>query len=408
MQLNQKNRFPLQGITVIDFSTVIAAPTTGRFLADLGARVIKVENGYGDSTRYQDFGVQDSQQQIVFANANSNKQCISINTKKPAGKKAFLRLLEGADVLITNVRYRSLKKMGLSYENLKEQFPKLIYAHFSGYGYEGADAELPGYDMTAFWSRGGAMIDGLPSGTDAMFTPAYGFGDLFSSGSFTIGVLTALYAREKTGDGTFVATSLLHNGMWANSRNVIPAQESLGFQIPVPPERNDSMFYRGYRCKDGKWLMLALDPYEKFWSMCCDLFDLKEFRDDPRYSNPVDMVENGLCIPLAEKVAEMMTTRTRDEWIELLKQYDAVYAPMQCAADVSKDPQMWANHCFQNVTFPSGNTFIMPTIPLQFSEYSVKDVTAGHAVGEDTDCVLKGAGFTEDEILSMHQDGSVG
>lgn len=406
MQLNCNNVYPLQGITVIDLSTVVAAPTTGRFLADLGARVIKVENKFGDDTRYQDYEL-NSEQQFAFTNANSNKECISINLKTEDGNAVFRNLLKHADVFLTNIRYKSLTKMGLDYDRIKESYPTLIYGHFSGYGYEGKDAELPGFDMTAFWSRGGAMIDGIPHGTDAMFVPPYGFGDLFSSGSFTIGILTALFAREKTGGGTFVSTSLIHNGLWANSRNVIPAQEILGTPIPVPPEKDDSIFYRGYRCKDGKWLMLALNPYEKFWDMCCDLFELDEFRDDKRYASAYDMTDNNLCVPLAEKVKAVMATRTRDEWIKELNKYDAVYAPMQGAAEVSKDEQLWENKCFDHVNYPSGISVAMPTIPIQFSAYSVKKVSAGHLLGQDTDKILSEAGYSEHQIIQMHLNGSI-
>lgn len=406
MTLNHNTNYPLSGIRVIDFSTVVAAPTTGRFLADLGADVIKVETEFGDSTRYQDYELNEKEQ-FAFTNANSNKKCISIDTKSVSGKEVFLKLVEHTDILLTNVRYRSLIKMGLDYGSLKKEYPRLIYAHFSGYGYEGEDADLPGFDMTAFWSRGGAMIDGIPHGTDAMFVPPYGFGDLFSSGSFTIGVLAALFGRERTDQGTFVSSSLIHNGLWANSRNVIPAQEKLGTPIPVPPEKDDSMFYKGYRCSDGKWLMLALNPHEKFWDLCCDLFELDEFRDDKRYANALDMVNNNLCVPLEKKVRAVMQSKPRDVWMKLLKERDMVFAPMQGAAEASKDKQMWENQCFENVVFQSGTMAAMPTIPLRFSNYSVKKVSPGHFLGEDTENILLSIGYSENEIEDMKKRGNV-
>ena len=129
-----KMEYPLSGITVIDFSSVVAAPSACRTLAELGARVIKVESRTGDATRYQDALPVLQPESYCFTNCNANKEYISVNIKTEGGREVFLKLLEEADVLVTNIRYKSLVKAKLDYESLKERFPELIYAHFSGYG----------------------------------------------------------------------------------------------------------------------------------------------------------------------------------------------------------------------------------------------------------------------------------
>ena len=396
----------LEGITAIDFSTVVAAPSAARLLADMGARVIKIESRTGDTTRYQDALPRLRPESYSFTNCNSNKECISVNIKTEGGKEAFLRILEEADVLITNVRYKSLVRAGLDYETLKERFPRLIYAHFNGYGYKGPDADLPGYDMSGFWSRSGAMLDGHLDDSRRLYEPAYGMGDLFCAGYFTTGILAALIGREKTGRGTMISTSLLHSGVWANGRNIIPASDAIGDPVPLPEKWNYNMFYRAYRCSDGEWLCLAFS-YLQHFQAACDVFGLDDIRDDPRYQSQGALRDYEVAEELALRLERIIASKPREYWIKELRARDLVYSPVLHGSEVSKDPQVLENGFLEKVTFQNGTDVLIPSIPIQFSDYAVLPVKPGVPVGANTREILGRAGYSEEQISALVADGSV-
>ena len=153
---------PLEGVKVIDLTYFVAGPGAARILADWGADVIKVEGLKGEEWRIlgKNYGIPyTAEENALFTAQNANKKFIALDLKKEDGKEALLKLLENADVFISNVRLKSLVKMGLDYDSLKERFPRLIYCHFTGFGYEGPDAARPGFDMAAFWARSGAIVD---------------------------------------------------------------------------------------------------------------------------------------------------------------------------------------------------------------------------------------------------------
>ena len=181
--MDESLRMPLEGIRVVELATVVAAPTAGRMLCAYGAEVIKVETAIGDEMRRAgefEMVICEDDKNPLFTIQNSGKTLTSINLKNPDGKEAFLRLLDTADVFLTNVRAASLGRLGLDYETLHERFPQLIYAHFSGFGPKGPAANNPGFDSTAFWLRTGPLADWQAPGSFP-FTPTYAFGDMATS-----------------------------------------------------------------------------------------------------------------------------------------------------------------------------------------------------------------------------------
>ena len=391
----------LEGVRVIDFATVVAAPSAARVLADMGADVIKVESTGGDLLRLQDYKPFLDPDSYAFTNCNSNKKCVSINIKNDSGYEALMKLLEGADVFITNVRYMSLKRAGLDYETLKEKFPRLIFAHFNSYGYEGADAELPGYDMSAFWCRSGALGDGMKCETERMFEPAYGLGVLFCAGYFTTGILSALYARERTGHGTMVSTSLLNAGLWANGRNLLETQQSEEGEI-----NNTNLFFRPYKCSDGKWISLAVD-FNRDFPKAVVVFGLQKVAEDPRLTSPDYREHSALTNETAKKMAETIAKKPFHYWSKVLKENDLAYAPVFSGKDALKDPQVLENGFLETVEYSNGTEMLMPNIPIRFSEYEILKTKPGKQCGDDTSEVLKVLGYEEEQISKMKADGSI-
>jgi len=210
---------PLEGIKVVELSTYAAAPAAGRFLADMGADVIKIEGLSGEPFRTS-FGLSvntpvDEDENPCFQLENANKRSITINLKDPDGKQMLFDLLKDADIFFTNTRINSLKKLGIDYDSIKEQFPSLVYGHVSGYGFKGPDAALPGFDITAFWARGGGIADLAFKGHGPLSTPA-AVGDHASTLALVSGLLAGLYRAKTTGEGDYVLVSLFGVSVFIN------------------------------------------------------------------------------------------------------------------------------------------------------------------------------------------------
>ncbi|MGI6093774.1 MAG: CaiB/BaiF CoA transferase family protein, partial [Negativicutes bacterium] len=218
---------PLKGLKVIDLSTVIAVPKAARILAEWGADVIKVEPPSGEPMRTmgKTWGVLPYTEDYnpAFQTENMHKRSIVMDLKKEDGKAAFLKLIEKADIFMTNVRMGSLQKLGLGYEELTRINQGLIYAYFTGYGDKGPEKDKPGFDTTAFWSKSGAMIEWVFEG-GRPFRPLGGFGDGACASMLLSGILLALYKRKLTGEGEIITTSLYANALWLNSGGVLMGQ----------------------------------------------------------------------------------------------------------------------------------------------------------------------------------------
>lgn len=201
---------PMEGIKVIELSNMLAGPMTARILAEWGADVIKVESTNGDTWRTQGATSLSPTTEIANPNfdmQNLNKRFLSINTRTAEGKNILMKLLETADVFVTNYRVQALEKIGLTYDQLKDAYPRLIHASVLGYGEEGPEKDRPGYDYTAFYARTGLLADLAPAGGPPLMTVA-GFGDHSVAAALAGAIAAALFRRERTGAGDKVDVSL--------------------------------------------------------------------------------------------------------------------------------------------------------------------------------------------------------
>ena len=207
---------PMEGIKVIELSTMLAGPMTARVLAEWGADVIKVETLNGDAWRKQAGTTLSPCTETANPNfdvQNLNKRFVSLNLRTEAGHAAMMKLLETADVFVTNFREQALEGMGLAYEQLKDRFPRLVHAAVLGYGSEGPDKDRPGYDYTTFFSRTGMMADLPPAGAGPL-VPIGGIGDHSVAVAMLGGIAAALFRRERTGLGDKVDVSLYQSGIF--------------------------------------------------------------------------------------------------------------------------------------------------------------------------------------------------
>lgn len=395
---------PLEGLKVVELGTHFAVPSVSRILADWGAEVVKVESLTGDAWRIvgrnQKCPVVDEENPF-FTVPNANKQFLALNLKDEEGKAALIKLIGGADIFVSNMRLPALKKLGFSYDELKEKFPSLIYVHFSGFGYEGPDAALPGFDSVAFWARSGAMLDWGVEGNFPFLAPT-GAGDAMVGSILCAGVLAAVIGREKTGKGTFVSSSLMGSSIWYNNAAVVSTQ--YGNKFPKDKDHPANPFGWQYQCSDGEWLMIGVVDYADAYKKIMPLMGHEDLVGDERF-NTISAVQKHLDEFMPILRAGFMTD-TRDNWVRRIGELNIVIGKIGHLSELAYDEQAIANRFVVPVTFPSGKTVQMPTVPVQFSAYEVGDAyEPTGSIGRDDDKILASLGYSAEEIAALKEKG---
>lgn len=399
------SNLPLNGIKVVELGTHFAVPAVARIMADWGAEVIKVEGLGGDAWRTvgrnQKCPIVDEENPF-FTVPNANKKFLALNLKNPEGKEALIKLIGTADVFLSNMRMPALTKLGFDYETLSALYPGLIYAHFTGYGYKGPDAAKPGFDSVAFWARVGSMLDWGTEGSFPFLAPT-GAGDAMTGSILCAGVLAALIGKKETGKGTFVSSSLMGSSIWYNNAAVVSTQ--YGNKFPKDKDHPANPFGWQYQCADGEWLMIGVVDYADAYKKLMPLFGHPELVDDERF-NTITAVQQHLdeAMPVFR---EGFLQDTRDNWVERIGALNIVIGKIGHLSELATDPQAIANGFIKEVTFPSGKTVAMPTVPVEFSAYDAGDAyEPTGAVGRDTDEVLAQVGYSTDQIETLRTSGA--
>lgn len=394
---------PLEGIRVVEFANFVAAPSAGRMLTDWGAEVIHVESLTGDTWRKYgaNVGVPVTEQENpVFDIYNANKKSAQINTKTPEGKEALLRLLDTADVFLTNNRTKALVKAGLDYESLKERFPKLIYAQVTGYGQHGPDVDAPGFDGVAFFARSGLMVD-LADPSGYPYTAPGCFGDAVTGTGMFGAICAALYAREKSGKGDYVEVSLFGSATWMLA--ALMTFTEYGYKYPKQRTEINPLV-NCYRCSDGEWVQVSLvDPSK--WPVLTKVLDAEYLLADPRFATSLTIRDHRPeLIPILE---ELFSRYSSVEILEKLEAADLVCSRLRHIKELANDPQGVANQYVRPFTFESGNSYMMPTPPVRSANIGEMPVSRGPLAGEHTDEILRSAGYSDEEIASLKAAGAV-
>ena len=397
---------PLSGLKVVELGTYVAVPKAARMMADWGATVIKVENTKGEDWRRegQNYGLPSTEDNNpAFQVENANKMSISINLKTPEGKQVFLKLLEEADVFLTNTRYKGLTKLGLDYPSLKERFPKLIYAHLSGLGETGPDKDRPGYDLTAFWARSSILSFWSYKEFPPMY-PGPGVGDTSTGQALCAGVLAALYQRASTGRGDCIEISLFGTALWSNSMGVIMGQEQYGLSYPLSLYDGNDPSYLLYETNDHKWVLLALaweDDYPELFAH----IGMENFIGDPRFSTAsaakMHLKEDVNII--REAIGKMSSRQLKEE----LDKCTFAYEMLATFDEVSKDEQAWANGYLKRVALENGSEVVLPTTPIQFGSMEKTRYDLAPQLGANTNEILTKLGYTDQEIAKLCENGAV-
>lgn len=398
----------LQGVRVVDLTTYAAAPGAGRMMADWGAEVIKVEGFTGDPMRVfgNNMGVPcTDDENPIWELENGNKKGVAINLKNEKGMEFMLKLLESADIFITNVRLNSLTKMGLDYDTLHAKFPKLVWGHVSGYGVYGEEAPRPGFDVVSYWSRGGQLIDLAPIGNPPL-TPPYGVGDHTTSLVLLCGVLAALNKAKATGKGSRINSSLMNTAMWVSSLMLISTQ--YGDEWPKDRYMPSTPLSATYQCSDGEWITLTVLDFDRYWKPFVEALEMDaSYADNTRFSTIVEAKKPENEPEMVKAIEAAFAKNTSEYWQKRLNAADIAFEVARHFKDLPHDKQAIANHYSVEFTMRNGKKFMLPMTPIQIDVNEALDSAHAPGIGEHTAHYMKDVGYTEDQIKEAMDGGAV-
>jgi len=398
---------PLDGVRVVEITMFQQGPVAGMRLGDLGADVIKIEAKTGDPAR-QFMSIIGAMSGLkgnnyYFEHNNRNKRSLVLDMKNTKGKEIFLKLIDSADVFLNNMSIEAPINLGIGPDELLARNPRLIYAQASGWGRKGPDANNLSFDYTGIARSGLMMCAGERDTPPAQILP--GMGDEIGALMCAWGVTAALYAREKTGKGQVVDTSLM-GSVIAMLGLLMEAPAVLGQEFGREQRMTaGNPLYNHYRCKDDKWIVIAhLDP-DRYWQKICKVMGIEELQNDPRF-NSIEARGNN-AKELVAIFDERFALKTRDEWMKILKEEECICTPIQSPLEVSNDPQALANNYFIDVQHPEWGKIKMVGFPWYFSETPAQWRRKAPSLGEHTDEILAEIGYSTEEIARFRKEDIV-
>lgn len=387
----------LQGIKVVDLSRVLAGPSCTQILADLGAEVIKIERpNVGDETRHWSPPKFADETSAYFATVNRNKQSLTVDITQPDGQAIIRQLITEADILVENFKVGNLKKYGLDYDNVKQINPRIIYASLTGFGQTGVDAHKAGYDYIVQGLSGLMSITGEAQGEPQKVGVAVI--DLFAGLQLTIGIQTALFARERTGIGQHVDVALLDSAvaMLANvGMNYLASHK-------VPPRLGNAhpniVPYQVFSANDGHFI-LACGNDTQFQKICQVM--AQNWCNDERFSsNPQRVAHREELIPLMQTI---FSNQSRDSWLTAFENVNVPCGPINNVAEALNLPQVQQREMvinFENCQSPIkalGN-------PIKLSATPVVYHSPPPTLGQHTEEILTKLGYTTEQIAELHSN----
>lgn len=398
---------PFDGVRVIELAQWVFVPVAGALLADWGADVIHIEPTEGDPYRglaSQGIGTDRGGVNLSLALANRGKRSIALDIHTEDGRAVVHRMLDSADVFLTNMRPKALRRMGLDAETLALRYPSLVCAMGNGYGVRGPDADRPGYDATAFWARGGMAHMLSPPEREYPIGQRGALGDRNGALALAFGVAAALLKRSRTGKGSVVDVSLLSTAIWTLSSDVLAA---LGGDTPMASSGRGPLvnpLVGVYRTKDGRHIQLVFLQPDRYWPEFCRLIGREDLSEDPRFADIQVRRENGAACVAA--LDEEFAKRNYVEWKELLSHLDAPWAPVQSVRELLDDPQVEANGYIGDVVIAGDVAYRLPAVPVQF-DGQPPPLRRAPEHGEDTETLLTELGYEWDDITALKQAGVI-
>jgi CoA:oxalate CoA-transferase len=394
---------PLEGITVLDLTWVLAGPFASMVLCDLGADVIKVERPpFGDVARRT--GPFVNGESCYFFSVNRGKKSLTLDLKTERGKELFLRLVEHVDVVMENFTPGAMEALGLGYDVLQARNPRLIYAATSGFGQTGPERSRPALDIVVQGMGGIMSITGEPDGPPVR--PGASLGDI-TAGLFTaVGLLAALHERERSGRGQMIDVAMLDCQISILENAFVRYFANGEVPKPIGTRHPLSTPFQAFPTEDG-YLVLALSwGVENQWELYCATIGRPDLIDDPRFETPA--LRNQHHAELEPLLIEAMRRKTTAEW---LREFDAIglpCGPLNNIPQAAEQPQVKARRMLVEVAHPIIGRLPLPDTPVKLSRTPGGIRGPSPALGEHTDDVLSGLlGLSQSEIADLRDSGVV-
>ncbi|MDP8254926.1 MAG: CaiB/BaiF CoA-transferase family protein [Candidatus Alcyoniella australis] len=388
---------PLRGVRVLDLTRLLPGPFATTILANLGAQVLKVEppDG-GDYARWMP--PLNSEQGTFFASLNHNKRSITLNLKNPDAQKIYWRLIQQYDVVVEQFRPGVMQRLGIGYEQARERFPQVIYVSLSGYGQDGPHRQRAGHDLNYIALAGVLGISGSIEGMPTV--PGVQLADISGAIYAALGALAAVVQRQSSAQGDHVDVSLAESALSLVSPYLDEAY--LRQQAPGP---GDMMLnglhpcYNIYRTADDRFMALgALEP--KFFRPFVELVNRPDLADD-------GMATGERAEQVKAELQAIFSSRTQDEWIELLRDHDVCCEPV---LDLKQVPthELWSGRqAISSIEHPSEGTLHGAYGAVRFASHQRPSIAPSPSLGEHTDQVLAQLGFEPEQIAKLRQDGAI-
>ncbi|WP_332237187.1 CaiB/BaiF CoA transferase family protein [Sporolactobacillus sp. KGMB 08714] len=394
---------PLKGIKVIDFSAYGAGPAAGKMLADWGADVIKIEPLKGDPSRStsKTLGMRaDDGENQHMELKDANKRSLPLNMKTAAGKEIMDKLLDKANIFISNYRIKALQGMGLDYETVSKKHPHIIWGILTGFGLEGAMVNNPGFDTVAFYAKTGQMIDFCENG-EFPLTPPFGLGDMGTACSLAGGVAACLYRQAKTGEGEKVIVSLYGQGLWDESALVQSVYH--GDIWPKTRKKPDSPLRNTFKCKDGVWMMISVIVYDRYFPVFCKVVGREDLINDKRFNTETAVKANAET--LMKILDPIFLSKDFAEWDRILNEADIAHDRINHIKDILNDKQAWDNGFLYKYKNRDGVEDLTVSTPVKFGTSEPPEHRNAPLLGEHTVEVLIELGYDRKAIGELAASG---
>lgn len=391
---------PLAGIRVVEVAHFVAVPAAGTLLADLGAEVIKIElppKGEMYRRSRPKYGGYDSEfpENPAFHMDNRGKRSVVLDLTQPESRAALLRLIDTADVFLTNLLPRRRVKYGLDHESLAARHPRLIMGAINGYGLGGEEADRPAFDYAAYWARTGLMDamrdEGVPP---SLQRP--GVGDHAAGSNLVVGILAALRLRDQTGEGRYVETSLLQTGLHVMGNDV-----ALSLVTRAPVRRHDRVnapnpLWNSYPVAGDRWILLVMIEADRYWEPLCKAIGRDDLLTDQRFQD--GFARSDHAAELIRELESTFQTATLDVWKPRLDAAALIWSPVQRLDETIVDAQAHAMGYFTQLEHPEAGPFETVGPPVQIQGVAIGAEKPISPVDSDRRQVLRSAGLTDEEI----------